>query len=69
MSNFFHNLPAFVLSPKRHFFRQKIFRKYFENHNIGPWFETSVIEMDTTKFLNNKTGIVVLARETRVGEF
>jgi hypothetical protein len=28
---------SFVLSQKRQFFRQIFWRKYFKNHNIGPW--------------------------------
>jgi hypothetical protein len=31
-----HNLPSFVLSQKRPFFRRIFWRKYLKNHNIGP---------------------------------
>jgi hypothetical protein len=36
MINFFSKF-GFVLSQKRQFFRQIFRRKYFKNHNIGPW--------------------------------
>jgi hypothetical protein len=29
---------SFILSQKRQFFRWIFWRKYFKNHNIGPWF-------------------------------
>jgi hypothetical protein len=36
---------SFVLSQKRQFFRYIFLRKYFKNHNIGPWSQSYKLEL------------------------
>jgi hypothetical protein len=40
---------CFVLSQKRQFFRQKIWRKYLKYHNIGRWLAPGRIKKNFSK--------------------
>jgi hypothetical protein len=48
---------CFVLSQKRQIFRQIFWRKYFKNHNIGPWIGSPLVLL-----VRNVVGACVLLR-------
>jgi hypothetical protein len=40
---------CFVLSQKRQFFRKNFRRKYYKNHNIGPWSQDTKLQLQICK--------------------